>query len=764
MRRLLLPLLACVAAGFDYYRELGVSRRASDADIKGAYRKLAKMFHPDKNKADGAEARFQRIATAHETLSDPEKRRLYDAHGEDYASISKRRAQQQRDHIDPYSQHRRQPQAPPIFSSTYWITADNYTELVEESADIWLLQFYHDWSEPCKSFAPRWEALAQKLPPMVMLGRVNLDQNIGLMQRYRNFLRCRQSAFSLQCSAPALVLVTNSADGSQSAQTYHGHHTAEAVYEWLKRALPGRRSGVSELKPTESAIRSFLAPPWTGYRTRKANKMKRDTLGRLACKSIIFSSSRSASDTLLVRHLSTSLEGALSVASVYVAGGLTGANTDVTRFLRQHKISELPAIALWPEGAETPSVIPVGTNSDGPQRAELLARIGAALTPSVPLLSAANYHSTCAAPSWDENRLCVLLLVRLGKQFPDEAIAAIEALREIRASSSTDLSAVRFAWVDADRQDAFVRHVLGSNQAEEETLLIALRVAPRDHRMGLHRLEVARSPRGVAELVARRTALEEWLRNVHVWNTVRGTPPPLRMQREPSPGAKIRVWFFHSGGWLLMLLLGGGGGALAYFWGDVLKWVKKQQAQAQQETRRQAPPKGRPQQQEQQGQKQQQQRRQPEEPSQRASPEGLGVRALTPSSVSSIVEGSPYVLIYVTNAGVADLSSMRKLMASFGDFIRHEPDAFRQWSQASLDLSTMAEIRSGSPELLRIAERARQSVCAVLRRRSKIVLYQGAPHERALEEWIGRLRMGELSWNEIAEDAPPDDGKAGKRD
>ena len=124
MRRLLLPLLACVAAGFDYYRELGVSRRASDADIKGAYRKLAKMFHPDKNKADGAEARFQRIATAHETLSDPEKRRLYDAHGEDYASISKRRAQQQRDHFDPYSQHRRQPQAPPIFSSTYWITAD----------------------------------------------------------------------------------------------------------------------------------------------------------------------------------------------------------------------------------------------------------------------------------------------------------------------------------------------------------------------------------------------------------------------------------------------------------------------------------------------------------------------------------------------------------------------------------------------------------------------------------------------------------------
>ncbi|MDE2150509.1 MAG: DnaJ domain-containing protein [Gammaproteobacteria bacterium] len=65
----------------DYYKILGVSRGASAEEVKRAYRRLARQYHPDKNKAAGAEDRFKEINEAHEVLSDPEKRRAYDALG-----------------------------------------------------------------------------------------------------------------------------------------------------------------------------------------------------------------------------------------------------------------------------------------------------------------------------------------------------------------------------------------------------------------------------------------------------------------------------------------------------------------------------------------------------------------------------------------------------------------------------------------------------------------------------------------------------------
>jgi len=71
--------------GKDYYTVLGVGRSASDKDIKQAYRKLARRYHPDINPGNkAAEARFKEINEAYEVLSDPVKRKKYDQFGDQW--------------------------------------------------------------------------------------------------------------------------------------------------------------------------------------------------------------------------------------------------------------------------------------------------------------------------------------------------------------------------------------------------------------------------------------------------------------------------------------------------------------------------------------------------------------------------------------------------------------------------------------------------------------------------------------------------------
>jgi curved DNA-binding protein len=70
----------------DYYQILGVGRKADDAEIKKAYRNLAKKYHPDKNQGDkSAEAKFKEINEAYEVLKDPQKRARYDQVGSSYS-------------------------------------------------------------------------------------------------------------------------------------------------------------------------------------------------------------------------------------------------------------------------------------------------------------------------------------------------------------------------------------------------------------------------------------------------------------------------------------------------------------------------------------------------------------------------------------------------------------------------------------------------------------------------------------------------------
>src|SRR4051812_27808959 len=69
----------------DYYKVLEIDKNASEADIKKAYRKLARKYHPDLNPNDtNAKKKFQQINEANEVLSDPEKRKKFDKYGKDW--------------------------------------------------------------------------------------------------------------------------------------------------------------------------------------------------------------------------------------------------------------------------------------------------------------------------------------------------------------------------------------------------------------------------------------------------------------------------------------------------------------------------------------------------------------------------------------------------------------------------------------------------------------------------------------------------------
>ncbi|WP_019038746.1 DnaJ C-terminal domain-containing protein [Psychroflexus tropicus] len=101
-------------AFIDYYNILGLSKNASESDIKKAYRKLARKYHPDLNPNDKkAEQKFKKVNEAHEVLANPENRKKYDKYGEHWQ------------HAEDYEKAKQQQSQQKAYSSSYGNYSDD---------------------------------------------------------------------------------------------------------------------------------------------------------------------------------------------------------------------------------------------------------------------------------------------------------------------------------------------------------------------------------------------------------------------------------------------------------------------------------------------------------------------------------------------------------------------------------------------------------------------------------------------------------------
>uniref|UniRef100_A0A2K6FY39 DnaJ homolog subfamily C member 16 n=1 Tax=Propithecus coquereli TaxID=379532 RepID=A0A2K6FY39_PROCO len=230
---LVLILQILSALDFDPYRVLGVSRTASQADIKKAYKKLAREWHPDKNKDPGAEDKFIQISKAYEILSNEEKRSYYDHYGHAGESQGYQKQREYRFrhfhenfYFDesffhfPFNSERRD-----ATDEKYLLYFSHYVnEVVPDSfRKPYLVKITSDWCFSCIHIEPVWKEVVQELEGLgVGIGVVHA----GYERRLAHHLGAH--------STPSILGIING-----KVSFFHNAVVRENLRQFVESLLPG---------------------------------------------------------------------------------------------------------------------------------------------------------------------------------------------------------------------------------------------------------------------------------------------------------------------------------------------------------------------------------------------------------------------------------------------------------------------------------------------------------------------------------------------
>jgi len=155
----------------NFYEVLQIDSQATKSEIKKKYKKLALKHHPDRNpNCAECDDKMAEISKAYSTLSNDEKREIYD---------------QTLGSFDTYS------------SEAIELSVSNYEELVLQSKDMWVIQIYAEWYEPCKAFSPVWEDVVRSLGSYIKFGRVHSSRESSLLRRLPANIVIHPTVFSM---------------------------------------------------------------------------------------------------------------------------------------------------------------------------------------------------------------------------------------------------------------------------------------------------------------------------------------------------------------------------------------------------------------------------------------------------------------------------------------------------------------------------------------------------------------------------------------
>lgn len=428
-----IPAIVCLE---NPYETLGVKHSASFAEIKRAYKNLAKEWHPDKNDDPLAANKFVEINQAYELLSDPERRTLFDKEGftEDTLNFRPKRDYEHLrrfDHFDAFfSAHGFKFDHGTLYHKQT-ITIRGYANnVIPESAHRpFLILFYSDWCLSCMQAEGLWSKITEELEPL----------GVGIATIHAEL----EQALAKKIGVSSLPWIVAIMDG----HVYHYRETRLSfvqVIDFIRKKLPYQMI----LLVDESNVDDFLNG-WIDNRVRV----------------LVFS----RRDSIRLRYLLVAFQFRRHVTFGYIQIESTKSSKLEERFQVR---SDMDTLLVFKEDSNTPAAsLSMSDISINAVRDILDANKYLLL----PRLSSQDMFDQLCPPeaSRSQKRLCVVLITRNIKTHEPYR----QALRTFLQENPPTNDRVRFVYIFADRQEDFLKALTteDSNDTRELGLVILWR-------------------------------------------------------------------------------------------------------------------------------------------------------------------------------------------------------------------------------------------------------------------------------------------------